>query len=50
LIRVATRRSPLALLQAEEVAARLRALGAEVKVVRYRRNVPTVAGCYFTSE
>jgi hydroxymethylbilane synthase len=35
-IRVATRGSPLALLQAEEVAARLRGLGAEVKVVRMR--------------
>ena len=36
MIRVATRRSPLALLQAEEVAARLRGLGAEVKVVPMR--------------
>jgi hydroxymethylbilane synthase len=35
-IRVATRGSPLALLQAEEVAARLRGLGAEVKVVPMR--------------
>jgi len=35
-IRVATRGSPLALLQAEEVAARLRRLGAEVKVVPMR--------------
>ena len=36
MIRVATRGSPLALLQAEEVAARLRGLGAEVKVVPMR--------------
>jgi len=36
MIRVATRRSPLALLQAEEVAARLHGLGAEVKVVPMR--------------
>jgi hydroxymethylbilane synthase len=36
MIRVATRRSPLALLQAEEVAAQLRGLGAEVKVVPMR--------------
>jgi hypothetical protein len=36
MIRVATRRSPLALLQAEEVAAQLRGLGAEVTVVPMR--------------
>lgn len=36
MIRVATRRSPLALLQAEEVAAQLRGLGAEVKIVPMR--------------
>ena len=36
MIRVATRRSPLALLQAEEVAAQLRGLGAEVKVIPMR--------------
>jgi hydroxymethylbilane synthase len=35
-IRVATRGSPLALLQTEEVASRLRGLGAEVKVVPMR--------------
>jgi porphobilinogen deaminase len=35
-IRIATRGSPLGLLQAEEVAARLRGLGAEVKVVPMR--------------
>ena len=36
MIRVATRGSRLALLQAEEVTARLRGLGAEVKVVPMR--------------
>jgi porphobilinogen deaminase len=36
MIRVATRGSPLVLLQAEEVAAQFRGLGAEVKVVPMR--------------